>query len=372
MGAPSLSRSHQDHNHRPHVETMLKKFFKKIVEKQMPSRVLVSVLMVVVVTTFLLPARVHVDAQQIPQQIDTFNLQICTSEIDPNDPYGSLPPDLFNYSPVPSSGQGLPLDLPPVPVGGVTINDKTGAEAAAAEQTSLCGSFWNKLNPINLFGCAAQFLGNFLLVIMALVVGLAGMLLNGAMYLTVNMKDVLQGLPMVDSGWVVFRDVANMLFIFILLYIAIATILNVADTKKMLTTVIVTALLVNFSLFLTKVVVDASNIVALAFYNKILSISPSSDNSVLSQVTPAEWKKGPSWTMLNALKVQTVYDYGRSRTAQQQGGLDSYINASTLGLLGTIFLEPIRVLIVSLLGAIVMLIFAFMMAVGAVLLIVRT
>ncbi|MCH7756757.1 hypothetical protein IIC45_01600 [Patescibacteria group bacterium] len=62
-----------------------------------------------------------------------------------------------------------------------------------------------------------------------------------------------------------------MAFIFILLYIAVMTILQSSNfqTKKLLAAVIIVALLVNFSFFLTGIVIDASNILALFIYNAI-------------------------------------------------------------------------------------------------------
>lgn len=72
-------------------------------------------------------------------------------------------------------------------------------------------------------------------------------------------------------GWAVIRDIANVLFIFTLLYIAIRHILQLAgsDTKKLLKSLIIAALLINFSLFFTKVIIDAGNVLARAFYNNI-------------------------------------------------------------------------------------------------------
>jgi len=71
----------------------------------------------------------------------------------------------------------------------------------------------------------------------------------------------------VSRGWALVRDICNIFFIFALLYIAIGTILNLpqVNTGKMLVKVILIALLINFSLFFTKVVIDASNILARAF-----------------------------------------------------------------------------------------------------------
>ncbi len=75
----------------------------------------------------------------------------------------------------------------------------------------------------------------------------------------------------ITSAWVVVRDLSNIFFILILLYIAIKTVLNMGghETKSMITSVIIMAVLINFSLFFTKIVIDTSNILALVFYNKL-------------------------------------------------------------------------------------------------------
>src|SRR3989344_198393 len=75
----------------------------------------------------------------------------------------------------------------------------------------------------------------------------------------------------VSEGWAVVRDLSNLFFILVLLYIAIKIILDLgaAEAQKMITRVIIVALLINFSMFFTKVIIDSSNILALVFYNKI-------------------------------------------------------------------------------------------------------
>ena len=76
---------------------------------------------------------------------------------------------------------------------------------------------------------------------------------------------------MIKDGWTMVRDLFNLIFIFILLYAAIATILQYGnmDIKKILPGLIVAALLVNFSLMISKVVIDASHVFAWEFYNQI-------------------------------------------------------------------------------------------------------
>lgn len=78
----------------------------------------------------------------------------------------------------------------------------------------------------------------------------------------------------VEKGWGTVRDIANVMFIIGLLFIAIKTILgiNTTNNKKMLGNIIIFALLINFSLFATQVIVDASNILAKVFYHQITPV----------------------------------------------------------------------------------------------------
>lgn len=91
----------------------------------------------------------------------------------------------------------------------------------------------------------------------------------------------------IAKGWVIARDVANMLFVFILVYIAIMLILNLEGTgiARHIATVIGVALLINFSFFFTRAVIDVSNIFARAFYDNIVaSAAPSSESFTVSGV----------------------------------------------------------------------------------------
>lgn len=75
----------------------------------------------------------------------------------------------------------------------------------------------------------------------------------------------------IEKGWSVVRDIGNIMFIFALLYIAITHILQAGNsgTKKFLINLIIAALLINFSLFFCRVIIDAGNVLARAFYNNI-------------------------------------------------------------------------------------------------------
>lgn len=85
----------------------------------------------------------------------------------------------------------------------------------------------------------------------------------------------LSGIPAIQRGWELTRDITNIFFIFILLIIAIATILRLESygAKQLLVRVVVVALLVNFSLVIAFTIVDMSNIIALTFIKRIHPVS---------------------------------------------------------------------------------------------------
>lgn len=82
-------------------------------------------------------------------------------------------------------------------------------------------------------------------------------------------------LRFITVGWELVRDVANIFFIFVLLIIAIATILRLESYgwKQLLAKLIVVALLINFSMVIASVVIDASNLLALQFIERIYPVS---------------------------------------------------------------------------------------------------
>jgi hypothetical protein len=132
------------------------------------------------------------------------------------------------------------------------------------------------------------------LPIMSLLVYASGMLLNLSIDMSVvNMADSVKSAG-INEIWAVIRDVANMGFIFMLIYTSIMTIFGKGDYQKVIRNTIIAALLINFSLFLTKAVIDASNLVALFFYN---AISPGGISTI----------KGISSSFMDVLGISNLY-----------------------------------------------------------------
>jgi len=120
----------------------------------------------------------------------------------------------------------------------------------------------------NIGGCVAQLTYLFWGVAES-IAHLSANFLDFFVYYSTNSSSYTN--EFINKGWGLIRDIANIFFIIALLYIAIKTILslNVTDNKKLIAAVILAALLINFSLFITQVVIDGSNILAKVFYNQI-------------------------------------------------------------------------------------------------------
>ena len=98
---------------------------------------------------------------------------------------------------------------------------------------------------------------------------LAGKFFN--IMINLGLQSSMYSADFIPQAWRITRDLSNIFFILILLYVAIKIILGLAghDGKKIIIWVIIMALLINFSMFASKVVIDSSNVLALIFYNKI-------------------------------------------------------------------------------------------------------
>jgi uncharacterized membrane protein YgcG len=86
-----------------------------------------------------------------------------------------------------------------------------------------------------------------------------------------SLSSTAYALDFITDGWTIVRDLANMLFVLILVYLALTIMFraDTHDTAKKLAWVIAIALVINFSFFFTRVVIDAGNLLAVQFYNSI-------------------------------------------------------------------------------------------------------
>ncbi len=147
----------------------------------------------------------------------------------------------------------------------------------------------------SVMGCVAQGFYYVLFVPTSYIFALAGTFFDFTFHYSI--QDSSYRSPFVVEGWGLIRDFCNMFFIFILLYIAFGTILNLnsVKTKEMIINVVIIGLLINFSLFATQVIVDASNILARVFYTSDAIKITQGDNAKngVTNATPG-LKVGPN------------------------------------------------------------------------------
>lgn len=96
---------------------------------------------------------------------------------------------------------------------------------------------------------------------------LSGYVFDFMMSLSIDREFIAQ--KFVEKTWGVVRDFTNMTFIFVLLYAGIQTIFGAGNWQRTVMQVVVIALIINFSMFFTKVVIDAGNILAVGMYESI-------------------------------------------------------------------------------------------------------
>ena len=198
---------------------------------------------------------------------------------------------------------------------------------------------WSKTGSFS--GCFAQLFYYVLFVPTSYIFALAGTFFDFTFHYSI--QDGSYRTPFVVEGWGIVRDFVNMFFIFVLLYIAFGTILNLhsVKTKEMIINVVIIGLLINFSLFATQVIIDASNILARVFYNSdTIKITQGGANGV-ANVTPG-LKIGPngeiplSAAIVNKVNPQNLIINGRKAVKIQDKFTGEESDATqTEGNLGT-------------------------------------
>lgn len=182
-----------------------------------------------------------------------------------------------------------------IPLGGLNVHT-----ANAVDFLNWLGEAGNSISKLVAIGLIQ--VGGWLL-------WLAGLLFNESVkFSIINFSSKVTGASgFINEAWGVIRDLVNMSFIFILLWTAFKMILNLGpNVGKTIMNVIIVALLVNFSLAITKVIIDASNIVTLQFYNQITAVPTGTSPTNIPGTNIND--KGLSDIFMQSLKLGTLFD----------------------------------------------------------------
>ncbi len=204
----------------------------------------------------------------------------------------------------PACGQGYTCDssqgvcvpsssLPNV----VTVNPSAGA----GQPTQILS------NPVSgsVFGDIMAWIAK----LFAWLLGVAAITLDNAVYYTVvTMGNYIHNLSAVGVAWRILRDIGNIVLIFGFLAIGVTTILNVnwyGGGTKMLPKLLLAAVFLNFSLFITEAVIDAGNLFATEFYTQINGGNPATPTGYFGADQIA--REGISNKIMANLGLQTIY-----------------------------------------------------------------
>ncbi|HEX8994162.1 MAG TPA: hypothetical protein VF803_02820, partial [Candidatus Paceibacterota bacterium] len=169
--------------------------------------------------------------------------------------------------------------------------DSSQTDTTVAQSTNPSGTTntGNKNDPL---GCS---LSNITLCLTGLVnwvaveipsffLYIAAMFFSAAVH--ISLTGATYAIDFVATAWTIARDFANMLFLFILIYIAFQIMLDLdtGATLQTLASVIAIALIVNFSFFGTRLVIDMGNVLSVQIYNAIPADEGAATGSLLSQI----------------------------------------------------------------------------------------
>lgn len=161
-------------------------------------------------------------------------------------------------------------------------------------------------------------IGAGLINIAGIFLGLAQLLLDTAMeYTIVNFNGLVSGtvLQELNLVWTLFRDLGNIVIIGMFTFIAISTIIGNESfgARKLIARVLIIAVLINFSLFFTRIIIESSNFVARNFYEAMIPKNTNSANGSSQSVTEAV--------------TNNVESQGISASFVKMTGLTSALNA---------------------------------------------
>lgn len=179
--------------------------------------------------------------------------------------------------------------------------------ATAAESGTALSCSWVSISCW--FTTFAVFISGILISLSGFFLSIAGLAFNfmidytivgfGEFYTTIG--------PALEAAWGAFRDIANIAIIGAFVFVAISTILGIEQfgIRRFVAQLLIAAVLINFSLFFTKAIIDASNIAASQFANAIPHTSTGSLALESSTITEPD---GIAGAFVQSMRLTSVWD----------------------------------------------------------------
>ncbi|MFZ4500107.1 MAG: hypothetical protein ACOYMZ_01255 [Minisyncoccia bacterium] len=152
-------------------------------------------------------------------------------------------------------------------------NSASTSKTVSNEDTNLPVCDISFFGNSKIVGCLSRLVYYGLYWPSAWVAGLFGSLFD--FFIGYSVSDKSYRYEFAVNGWRLVRDIANVMFIIIMVYVGFAAVFSFggkggSTMKKVVPILIFNALIINFSLFATRTVIDLSNITARVFYSRMV------------------------------------------------------------------------------------------------------
>ncbi len=150
----------------------------------------------------------------------------------------------------------------------------------------------------------------------------------------------------IDVGWTFFRDIADIIIIGMFVFTAVCLILGITQfgDKRRIARVLIIAILLNFSLLFTKMIVDVSNFTAAQFYTSMLKsddiatpVTRTSSNTVVSPGTGGIAAKFMQYIGVNGIFDSSAISVGYSAQNAWVGLLYGLVSFVILAAIACVF-----------------------------------
>ena len=176
-----------------------------------------------------------------------------------------LPSVLLIAPQIVHAAPGDPAPAPATPAAGTTTNNPTAATSSAAAQKPTTGASGVDLGWIG--NAVVQAMGLLVQLIVS-ILGLLTVALIHILILVAGYNNYMDA-PVITTGWVIVRDIANLFFVALILIVSIGSIVNPErfGGVKQVFRILLFALLVNFSRTIAGIFIDISQLIMLTFVN---------------------------------------------------------------------------------------------------------
>jgi len=227
-------------------------------------------------------------------------------------------------------------------------------------------SWWDQFTFLGMMDSMVAAISQLVLYVMHYWVVVTAALFSVSINLNLHIKEFVDATTGVYTVWKTIRDICSIFVIFMLLYTAIKLILSQEEkgldsVGHLIKSIVIAGILINFSFFITSLLIDASNMVSLAIYKGIVS----TDQTLTTSVGSSPCLTGNSATPETTCLVNSILTPGTTGSdasladffmskLSPQSAYNLTLNDSSTAKVPSTDPAPLKTLIQGVVGAVIM------------------